>query len=204
MASSSKKTPASTIFPVALALALAAACGGAGQSDLLTGDGGGGSDAAGDNRVPDSGHGDGMTKDAAGETAPPQDDGVNCPGQGFCKVPSQVCCLDTSTGSAMFSCTSSDGDAGGGDDGGGGACMALSIPCDDATDCATAGSPGDVCCVTPGPNDVADLVVCTTPAMCDTQGHARVCNPQGPADQCPTGKTCRASSKTLPGFYLCL
>ena len=198
MLSAFQKTRTSILF----AVAIAAGCGGASQSDLLTGDGGGGSDAAVDNRVPDSGHADGMTKDVATEMAPPPDQGVECPGQGFCMVPSQVCCLDMSTGSSTFSCTSSDADAGGDD--GGATCMALSIPCDDATDCATAGSPGDVCCVTPGANDVADLVACVPPAMCDTQGHARVCNPAGPADQCPMGKTCRMSTKTLPGFNLCL
>jgi hypothetical protein len=185
------------------AVAVAAGCGGASQSDLLTSDGGGGADAAVDNRVPDSGKNDVTIKDVATEMPPP-DQGVDCPGQGFCMVPSQVCCLDTSTGSAMFSCTSADGDAGTGDDGGVAVCMALSIPCDDATDCATAGMAGDVCCVTAGANDTAASVMCTSTATCDMQGHARVCNPNGPADQCPNGKTCRMSTKTLPGYNLCL
>jgi hypothetical protein len=186
------------LVPLAVGFAVAVGCGGANGSDLLTGDGGGGSSSSGSGH--DSGGGDG-SKDATSENPVTMDMGVNCPGQGFCMVPAQVCCLDTSGGGSQFSCTSSD--AGGGDDASGG-CAALSIPCDDATDCAAAGSPGDVCCVTAGSNDAASEVACVAPDQCSSQGHARVCNPMGPPDQCPNGKTCRASTKTLPGFYLCL
>jgi hypothetical protein len=183
---------------VVVGFALAVGCGGAGQSDLLSGgDSGATQDGASRDSARDSATNDVGVKDAAMETAPPPDQGVNCPGQGFCMVPGQVCCLDTSTGNSTFSCTSSDGDASN-------PCMALSIPCDDAADCAAAGSPGDVCCVTASGNDTAGDVSCRSPADCSTQGHARVCNPSGPADQCPMGKTCKPSTKTLPGFYLCL
>jgi hypothetical protein len=188
-----------TCGAVVVGFALAAGCGGAGQSDLLSGGDGGSMQDVGthDTGLHDSQSNDVGVKDVAMEVAPPDDQGVNCPGQGFCMIPAQVCCLDTSMGNATFSCTSSDGDAAT-------PCMALSIPCDDATDCAKAGSPGDVCCVTANAGDTAGDVSCRAPGDCDTQGHARVCNPAGPASQCPNGKTCRPSTKTLPGFYLCL
>lgn len=130
---------------------------------------------------------------------PAQDPGVKC-GSGDCSVPSEACCRRQVNGNFSYMCLPT------------GTCQGLNtpsleIPCDDSTDCATAGSPGQVCCVTigggPGGGNAASEVVCRDPSEC-TQQQSRTPACENDAGVCPQGTTCRTSSQTLPGYRLCL
>jgi hypothetical protein len=135
-------------------------------------------------------------KDGGGP--PPVDPGVQC-GGAECSVPSNACCRKQVANNFTYTCLPT------------GQCQGLNvpsleIPCDDATDCTTAGHPGQVCCATVGggtAGNAASEVLCRDPSEC-TQANSRtpLCDKNDP-NACPAGTSCRMSTQTLPGYNLC-
>ena len=135
------------------------------------------------------------------DSAPPPDPGVACSDAvgGYCSVPDESCCIlgiGTST-MPVGTCTQS------------GQCFdGVEVPCDNARECNEI-DPGqnEVCCgTTTARNGVAEVssVACTDPADCTTDNSGVIlCDPND-ATACPTGTTCKKSTETLPGYYLCL
>jgi len=201
------------------------ACSGASSGDLFAGasggaGAGGGDDASatGDDDTPraigDAGVGrdagsreagdddrDGATNDASDDDASAHDAGplavVDCPSaaaasttSATCDVGQAVCC---SEGNGDFACTSAS------------SCLApaVAVPCDESTDCAALGQTGDVCCLQLGSNGKGTAVGCIADTSCTTAKNRRVmCDPTA-ATPCPTGQTCKLSTITFPGFYVC-
>jgi hypothetical protein len=110
---------------------------------------------------------------------------VHCPGAADCLVPSQVCCHIASGNT----CTAAN------------ACMGLSIPCDDSTDCPATGRQASVCCITPNVLGIAASVTCRAAAACAGPTMAQLCDPAG--NSCPNGTSCVPSTLTLVGFDFC-
>jgi hypothetical protein len=106
-----------------------------------------------------------------------------------CAVGNEVCCRSAG---ALLGCTGS------------GACTGitqLAIPCDDALDCNALGHPNELCCATIQSNGVKE-VACRKPAECDVSNRRNLCDPNA-ADPCPIGGSCKLSTQTMPGFWLC-
>ncbi len=175
-----------------LTAALLGGCGGASQSDLFTSSGvdsgGGGKDSGGGK----DGGGDGGAGSDSG------DPGISC-GHVECTAGAQVCCRAGTAPPYDYQCGQQ-------------ACpdRTLAIPCDDATDCATLGQPGDVCCgsysVDPmTQNTQIYQVGCRAPSECvNQQLRAILCDPNA-VDPCPNDAgTCQMSVQTLPGYDLCV
>jgi hypothetical protein len=107
-----------------------------------------------------------------------------------CAVGTETCCR--SLGPA-FACTASAGCA---------AVAQLSVPCDDALDCAALGHPNELCCATTVSNVVRD-VACRKAVDCTLTANRRnLCDPSA-TDPCPNGGTCKLSTQTMPGFWIC-
>jgi hypothetical protein len=192
-------------------LAVAASCGGAKNNDLFGGaPGAGGSDAGRTDATvfADGGpgpSGDGSTSFDAPFDAPKRDagrdadtdPGIRCGSSTnptFCAVGSQVCCRSGGPGQETFACVSSAG------------CNAVNqmpIPCSDDADCAALGDKGKVCCGTVDPfTNRTTEVSCKSSGDCSPANDGYIlCDPRAP--NCVHGGTCRLSSQTLPGFYLC-
>jgi hypothetical protein len=106
-----------------------------------------------------------------------------------CSVGNQVCCRSAG---AVLACTANAG------------CTAVAqvpVPCDDALDCTAMGHPNELCCATIDANAVS-AVACRTQADCSQTNQRNLCDPAA-ADPCPLGGTCRMSTQTMPGFWLC-
>lgn len=194
----------------ALGIAAVSACGGAADSGLFGGstDGGGGgndSDTVGHDAgaVPDGGtvHVDASAVDAetpkdsavAHDTSPPPPvDVVACMGTSGCKVGTDACCRKVNGTGFSYACAPLGSCGGGGE---------LEIPCDKQRDCDLLGSPGDVCCVTGGPQGGAADVTCRPATEC-VNGRAPLCDPQM-ANPCPANLQCRMSTNTIPGYDIC-
>lgn len=195
---------------IAVAFALAAACGGASQSDLLDpGAARGDQDAGGtvDSASPDAGGKDAAGKKDTGDSfdsgehdVGPPDEGVDTAPQGepevacskgqtpaYCAVPAQFCCVPQ--GGGTYKCETL-----------GAQCQGASVHCDDTADC-----PGMVCCGTlnepNGQNPFYSEVTCRTDCMGQTQTTADVqfCDPN--KNDCLQGN-CMAS-QLLPGYFVC-
>jgi len=201
------------VLAVAL-LALAPACSGAAQSDLLTGPAGsssggtverdGGIDSG--RPVEDAGTPDGTTVDASGppdagvpETGGkdsgggPQGTQVLCPqnGQPSTCNPGQVCCVsgDPQAGTQTDTCDPS-----------GATCAGTPVHCASAADCPNS----EVCCGTQSydPNTGSYMYSDVSCAKdCSGQGHYVFCDPQHP-NACPNGTGC-GPSQLLQGFSVC-
>ena len=120
--------------------------------------------------------------------------GVKCEGVpgGSCSLPAEICCRkDEGGGYYLYSCTA----PGACDVGVGGA---LEIPCDDARGCGAY-----VCCATYEQRTTTDIA-CRPVGECKPQ-NARtiVCDPRS-ASACPNGGSCRLSTFTLPGYFICM
>ncbi len=130
--------------------------------------------------------------------APAVDNLVQCsasPAGGTTCGGGQHCCITTNaSGSRSYACQS-------------GTCTGVDLGCDDTASCA--GSPGTVCCGTlnmagMGTTSLVTASSCQAAAQCTTANNRIVlCNPSLP-NVCPMGRTCRQSTGTLPGYYLCL
>jgi hypothetical protein len=130
------------------------------------------------------------------DSAPP-DPGVQCadaPG-GHCSVPDESCCVEGLGGATtpVGTCTQS------------GECFqGVEVPCDNAAECDEIDpGQGEVCCATTDATGVATQVACAAPSDCMDTTNAVVCDPND-STACPAGTTCRQSTRTLPGYYLCL
>jgi len=207
-------------FGVFLALAALGACGGSAVADLFAGGKTGQptdaatpeGDADSDGDVaPADGGGDGATTTdaarreastldvdvrdgAAPDSGPPRT--LNCssvPGAVDCSVGSQVCCKQ---GGATTSYACENGTT----------CStsgAVPIPCDDTADCAALGHVGDLCCLTTSSTGRVTEVTCRSQVDCDMNvGRRGLCDPRA-TDPCPAGGSCKLSTVTLPGFYVC-
>jgi hypothetical protein len=106
-----------------------------------------------------------------------------------CGVGAEVCCRSAGT---LLACTGSGGCTG---------ITQLAIPCDDALDCTALGHPNELCCATIQSNGVRE-VACRKAADCDVSTRRNLCDPMA-ADPCPIGGTCKLSTQTMPGFWLC-
>lgn len=138
-----------------------------------------------DGTAPSDAAEDASNVDAAPDTGPIN--GIRCGGGSSptlgCGTDAPVCCLLLDAGSATYGC---DSDAS--------ACTGYPILCATNNDCA--GS--DVCC------HYASAIKCEGETVC--ANNSLVCEPGGPADQCPSGWTCSVAftngSYTLP-YYGC-
>jgi hypothetical protein len=123
----------------------------------------------------------------------------NMPTGGTTCTGGQHCCITTSaSGTRNYGCMTVSFP---------GMCTGVDLACDNTADCA--GSPGTVCCgtLTNMPGAMSTLVSassCQAANTC-TQTNNRIilCNPSQP-NVCPMGRTCKQSTGTLPGYYLCL
>ena len=84
------------------------------------------------------------------------------------------------------------------------------IQCSSTQTCIGVGLIGSVCCGTLVASGVGGSVItnttCTAPASCvsgGSLGKAILCDP-GQPNNCPNGGTCKLSSQTMPGDYLCI
>jgi hypothetical protein len=145
---------------------------------------------------PDKDSGNPPPKDSG--PPPPNDPGVQCSdnGQVFCSVPTQSCCR-IGQSNYTYQCMTT------------GQCQTLNqitleIPCDDATDCATAGHAGQVCCAVYNGSSTATQVVCRDASQCSqAQSAVIVCDRNDPTS-CPVaGTSCQKSTGTLPAYYIC-
>jgi hypothetical protein len=110
------------------------------------------------------------------------DSGIHC-GSMSCAASNRTCCDPEGSPN----CTSSF-------------CGRLDLPCDDDSDCAAAGHPGDVCCANLNTSNTSVLlVVCQT--TCNGGHNIILCDPNEPG-ACPAGKTCKTYS-VLNGYYAC-
>jgi hypothetical protein len=130
------------------------------------------------------------------DSAPP-DPGVQCsdaPG-GHCAVPNESCCVQ-----GLGGATTTVGTCGQS----GGCFQGVEVPCDNAVECDEIDpGQGEVCCATTDENGVATQVQCAAPTDCMDTTTVVVCDPTD-STACPAGTTCRQSTRTLPGYYLCL
>ena len=136
--------------------------------------------------------------DAAPPSEPP---GIRC-GSATCDPATNVCCRIPGGTTDVFACLSAI------------ACGAvigsLTIPCDDAVDCAgsspTNGTPGSgnqVCCVTlNAQTGRAEGIACTPAQSCTSTLQTNMCASNAP-DACPNGGTCQISQTTIPGYDIC-
>ena len=136
--------------------------------------------------------------DVAPPLPPP---GIRC-GSATCDPATNVCCRIPGGATDVFACLSAI------------ACGAvvgsLTIPCDDAVDCAgsspTNGTPGggnQVCCVTlNAQSGRAEGIACTPAQSCMSTLDTNMCDPNAP-DACPNGGTCKISQTTIPGYDIC-
>lgn len=123
----------------------------------------------------------------------------NSPTGGTTCTGGQHCCITTSAGGGRtYGCQTVIFP---------GTCTGVDLGCDSTADCA--GTPGAVCCGTlnnpmGGTTSLVTASSCQAASQC-TQMNNRIilCNPSQP-NVCPTGRTCKQSSGTLPGYYLCL
>ena len=133
------------------------------------------------------------------DSAPP-DPGVQCGGATttYCAVPDESCCIEgLGTTTAPFgTCTQA-----------GGCFQGVEVPCDNAAECDEIDpGQGEVCCgMTMSRNNVAVVssVSCMAQTDCTDSSGVVLCDPND-STSCPTGTTCRKSTETLPGYYLCL
>ena len=178
------------------------ACGGAADTDLLTGtpviDGGAVKDSSiptkdssstGDTGAPDAQE----IPDVNQPDTSPTDPGILCgvdmsSNPKYCTVPGNYCCDDHGS----FTCYPTSN---------AGACAAaLNIECDDQSDCA-----GKICC-----GDLASYgyqqVTCKSKCSGYLTGgvqQIRFCDPTASTDECTSqGQTCKASGVLL-GYYVC-
>lgn len=149
-------------------------CGGASSSQLLNpfdGEGGGGSDAS---------------SEGAAAVHGGADLGVKCGPGTPCTVPAEVCCRYGN--GAVDACLPTLLCLGG-----------LSIPCDDSSDCAAAGHPGQVCCLMANAQGGPTSVQCEDPSAC---GGTQLCN-VATGDACPNNTSCRPGQQALQGYDTC-
>lgn len=126
-----------------------------------------------------------------GGSAPGGGQAIRCAAlSGGCDPAQGVCCYDGPTG--VGSCAPL------------GQCAAtsLSYACDDQVDCvAAAKPPGYVCCA--NVDGYAIMLGSACAATCAPPMH-RLCNPQAPGDECPTGQSCKPmAGVSPPGYYHC-
>jgi hypothetical protein len=189
-----------------------AACGGADQTSLLTDSGSNPQDATQTDTGPgvDAGKKDtgpsvdsGPIADVVTVDVPvgPADSKIHC-GNTACSAQTEVCCMTVGNPNT-FACVGSVNDCQGAND--------VPITCSSSENCASQGSPGDVCCGLPnGPNSqnpscnnfsMASMTQCQT--SCDPQqGEFEMgCTLQ--PNSCTNGQTCITSVCTIPGYTLC-
>ncbi len=84
------------------------------------------------------------------------------------------------------------------------------IRCSTTQTCTGQGLIGSVCCGTlvasSGSGSVITNTSCVAPNTCvsgGSVGKAVLCDPNAP-NNCPNGGTCKLSSQTMPGYYLCI
>ncbi|WP_394833792.1 hypothetical protein LVJ94_45530 [Pendulispora rubella] len=153
--------------------------------------------------LPDTGGGD---QDAGTDAQAVSDPGLVSCGSSSCSAPAQYCCIRPDGGTQ--SCNDVNG-GGGRDGGGGGNCAnGTRIECDEAVDCADAGSP-QVCCVRlagglSGSGEVGNRCQSTANCARAAQGTGRhACKTNGDcgdAGACVT-QSCRGRTvRTCGGF----
>ncbi len=219
-----------TLAVAVAAAALASACGGANATDLFDGvasatlDASVGTPSGDDGSVTptndandspdaatpvrdaavqvDSG---GATRDAGGKVDAGRDAGPTHPvakiacGSDTCSVPAQDCCRTSGfTGAPTYTCVTK------------GACFgfqSLTIPCDDAADCAALGSPGQLCCYTAASNTGAVSDVSCRAASACIKPRGNLCDPYANiATSCPNtagSATCAASADKTFDYSVC-
>jgi hypothetical protein len=130
------------------------------------------------------------------DSAPP-DPGVMCADapNGSCTVPAESCCVEGlgTTTQPVGTCMQA------------GECFqGVEVPCDNAAECDEIDpGQGEVCCGTVDGNSIVSQVQCSAPGDCADSSNIILCDPNE-STSCPTGTTCRQSTRTLPGYYLCL
>jgi hypothetical protein len=156
--------------------------------------------------APDTRQDTAVAPDTRPDTTPPPLDAPatsdvqcsNSPTGGTTCSGGQHCCITTSAGGGRnYACQSVILPV---------TCTGVDLACDATSDCA--GMPGTVCCGTlnnaMGTTSLVAASSCVAASQC-TQMNNRIilCNPSQP-NVCPAGRTCKQSSGTLPGYYLCL
>ena len=190
---------------------LVASCGGAADTDLLgtPPDGNGDAaadvttpkDAARDNNVPDA-----MPPppvDAAPDVLPPPTSAIACGGAvnppKKCDAVTELCCRTGVSSAYVYGCIADPKDCLNSGD--------VPFTCSNDQNCVAQGLVGNVCCASIIGNGnggtVAYDVSCAPKASC-YGGNQKliVCNPQAPTP-CPNGGSCKLSSQTLNGYYIC-
>jgi hypothetical protein len=134
--------------------------------------------------------------DAGSDALPPHiDPGIAC-AQADCNPGAhEVCCRRGTQEPYEYACSSAPC-----------AMNALTIPCDDDSDCAALGQSGTVCCMDYSQASfIVTAVSCRAASECTlAQSRAPVCDPTAPAP-CPVDAgTCKPSMGTLLGYHICL
>jgi hypothetical protein len=127
---------------------------------------------------------EGGASDAAADQGPPPANAIRCGGNGFpqsaCAGQTPYCCQTTDdAGATSYACSGAD------------ACAGYEIKCASYNDCAGM----EICC------HFNARITCATQTNCGTD--PLVCEPDGAADQCPTGQSCHVVStiQGVPSAY---
>lgn len=183
-------------------LALAAACGGAEDSDLFSGssqDGGGGG-ASGSDSGPSADSGPVTTSDSGVETdSSTADDGgggallpIEC-GPITCQ-PGLACCINDTNGGTNFNCGSVAECQGRG---------GAVIECDDTAYCTAKEGAGFVCCGQVGTTRV-ERATCVRSSACTGTQRVQLCDRALPErGECPDSRKCVDTTQILPDMGLC-